>query len=1039
MLSHKLFVKKAMGIRPCFSSYRLPFQLVVALATVVNLFFGFVPVPLAYAATLTVNSTTDPGDGICDANECTLREAINAANASPGLDDIKFNISGPGPYTITLASNLPEITSPVVIDGTTQPGFSGTPVIQLDGKNTSATTPGLNITAGSSTVRGLVINGFKGYDKVSGNCGHAIVLNGNGGNIIEGNYIGTDVTGTSAVSNAGVYTSDENKPCAGVSINESSNNIIGGTLSTQRNVISGNGWGIEIRGTNAIDNVVMGNFVGTDVTGSKVLGNGFRTIYNDKQVYWHTPGIRIWLYSGNNTIGGMVTGARNLISGNDPEVSILCGKNNKVQGNFIGTDITGTVNLGQYDEGVNVRALDCESMGNIIGGTLPQEGNLISGNGGFGGVVIWSSDGGNVSGTQVQGNYIGTDVSGAISLGNSYGIYVYGSNTGEASGITIGGTTTGARNVISGNENPGITMIGTTDSLIQGNYIGTDATGKVALPNSTGVALTSPWLMNNTSSNNIIGGLLPEARNVIAGNSKYGLYISGGSDNQVQGNYIGTDATGSVAIANGLYGIALFDGTNNTIGGTMPEARNVVSGNGQVGILISGKFATGNKVQGNYIGTDAGGLNPLGNGKAGVWVQDGSNNNIIGGMQNSAGNLIAFNNEAGVQVLSGTGNLISENAIFSNALLGIDLGMDGFTANDLLDADSGANDLQNYPILSSATVGSAGTKILGALQSQINTTYTVEFFSNNACDPSGYGEGQAYLDSINVTTDVSGEAIISVTLPIQVPKGQFLTATATDPAGNTSEFSACVEVVSANQPPTVGPITAPVNPVQINSPINISANFTDPDITDTHTASIDWGDGNITTGTVVDANGSGTVNGVHTYTNPGIYTITLTVTDYDSGIGTTTFQYMVVYDPNGGFVTGGGWINSPEGAYTPDPTLTGKATFGFVSKYQKGATIPTGNTEFQFHVAGMNFKSTSYDWLVIAGTKAQYKGTGTINGTGEYKFMLTATDGAPDKFRIKIWDKVTGDVIYDNQLGAEDTADPTTVIQGGSIVIHKAK
>jgi hypothetical protein len=125
------------------------------------------------------------------------------------------------------------------------------------------------------------------------------------------------------------------------------------------------------------------------------------------------------------------------------------------------------------------------------------------------------------------------------------------------------------------------------------------------------------------------------------------------------------------------------------------------------------------------------------------------------------------------------------------------------------------------------------------------------------------------------------------------------------------------------------------------------------------------------------------------------------------------------------------------GAYTPNPSLTGKATFGFVSKYLKGANIPIGNTQFQFHLANLNFKSTSYDWLVIAGTKAQYKGTGTINGAGEYKFMLTAIDGSPDKFRIKIWDKVTGEVIYDNQSGARDSADPVTAIGGGSIVIHK--
>jgi hypothetical protein len=155
---------------------------------------------------------------------------------------------------------------------------------------------------------------------------------------------------------------------------------------------------------------------------------------------------------------------------------------------------------------------------------------------------------------------------------------------------------------------------------------------------------------------------------------------------------------------------------------------------------------------------------------------------------------------------------------------------------------------------------------------------------------------------------------------------------------------------------------------------------------------------------------------------------------------------IVVYDPEGGFVTGGGWIDSPEGAYAADPNLTGKATFGFVSKYKKGAEVPTGETEFQFHVADLNFHSNAYDWLVVGGPKAMFKGIGTINGEGNYGFLLTAVDEnlTPstdvDLFRIKIWDKDDGDVIvYDNQMDADDEADPTTEIAGGNIVIHKAK
>ena len=179
-----------------------------------------------------------------------------------------------------------------------------------------------------------------------------------------------------------------------------------------------------------------------------------------------------------------------------------------------------------------------------------------------------------------------------------------------------------------------------------------------------------------------------------------------------------------------------------------------------------------------------------------------------------------------------------------------------------------------------------------------------------------------------------------------------------------------------------------------------------------------------------------------------MYLVSLTVNNTCGGTGSTNTvgdltAMVVVYDPEGGFVTGGGWIDSPLGAYTPNPNLTGKASFGFNSKYQKGATVPTGNTKFQFRLANFNFKSASYDWLVVAGAKAQFKGSGTINGSGNYGFMLTTIDGqingggGADKFRIKIWDKVSGNIVYDNQLGSNDSDNPTTAIDGGSIVIHK--
>lgn len=268
-----------------------------------------------------------------------------------------------------------------------------------------------------------------------------------------------------------------------------------------------------------------------------------------------------------------------------------------------------------------------------------------------------------------------------------------------------------------------------------------------------------------------------------------------------------------------------------------------------------------------------------------------------------------------------------------------------------------------------------------------------------------------------------------------------VTLTAVDYDGMISHATVHINVVNVS--PAVAKITAPVEPVSIGTEIGVGADFTDPGLTDTHSALWDWGDGSITEGIVVEADGFSYVRGDHSYNAAGVFTIALTITDEYGDSSQCVHQYVVVYDPSAGFVTGGGWINSPLGAYAQDPLLTGKATFGFVSKYKKGASVPTGNTEFQFHAAGMNFKSTSYQWLVIAGAKAQYKGSGTINGSGDYGFMLTAIDGqingggGTDKFRIKIWDKATSTIVYDNMLGAADTANPTTVIAGGSIVIHK--
>jgi len=247
----------------------------------------------------------------------------------------------------------------------------------------------------------------------------------------------------------------------------------------------------------------------------------------------------------------------------------------------------------------------------------------------------------------------------------------------------------------------------------------------------------------------------------------------------------------------------------------------------------------------------------------------------------------------------------------------------------------------------------------------------------------------------------------------------------------------------SNQPPVIDQISAPLDPVMVNTSASATATFSDSDSVDTHTAVWDWGDGSTSSGLVNETNGVGTVSGNHSYVSAGVYVITLTITDNHEAAATAVFQYVVVYDLAGGFVTGSGWFNSPAGAYALDLDLAGKAQFGFVSRYQKGASLPSGQTEFQFKAGDLSFRSKAYDWLVIAGPKAQFKGQGTVNESDGYGFLLTVTDhqvnggGSVDKFRIKIWEQSSGEVVYDNQIGADETADPSTAISGGSIVIHK--
>lgn len=758
-------------------------------------------------ATFTVLNTNDSGAD-------SLRQALANANAASGPDTIVFNIPGAGVHTIQPLTALPAIGD-VVINGFTQPGSQANSLvagdnsvhlIELDGTLIPFATgvvAALHVSGSNSTIRGLVINRFHGNQ--FGDGGSGILVTGTG-NVIEGNFIGTDASGTAITSGSGPYGAfGSPAPFQGNSQGiriESASNTIGGTTPEARNVISGNsnvGIRVDRFAGNAVGNTIQGNFIGTNAAGTVGLTN-----FGRAGVYFSfapvAPG------DPPNILGGTTAGAGNLISGNSgTSVGIEIGSWNSplvVQGNYIGTDVSGTLPVG------NSNGIHIGSSSNFnIGGTAAGAGNLISGNGASG-IIIGSS-----GPVHIEGNYIGTDWTGTQDIGNGTGVFAAAIDVNAGNGVVIGGTVSGAGNLISGNR-AGIEFrnTATLGNLIQGNKIGTDVTGTQDLGNDAyGV------LLHFSSRNITIGGTAAGAGNLISGNNTEGIVVLadtaiGPDNNVIQGNRIGTDITGTIDLGNSGEGIAVMgsSGTINstTIGGLVPAARNLISGNNSNGIYLGGN-AIGTVVQGNYIGTKADGVSPLGNSADGMLVSfvDGLDhptvqNTLIGGTASGAGNVISANGGHGIRMTDQWQNGVLGNSIFNNGGLGINLRYDGVTPNDLNDADlSGANQLQNFPVLTTAGTTGSNIAISGSLDSTANATFRIEFFANAAVDPSGFGEGQTYLGFVNVTTDNVGHAVISTTLAASVPAGQWITATATDANNNTSEFSANQLVVPGNQPP----------------------------------------------------------------------------------------------------------------------------------------------------------------------------------------------------------------------------------------------
>lgn len=336
---------------------------------------------------------------------------------------------------------------------------------------------------------------------------------------------------------------------------------------------------------------------------------------------------------------------------------------------------------------------------------------------------------------------------------------------------------------------PAITEAVTIDGYTQ--------SGATANTNGTGLAINAALKieLKGTSAGPLVDGLRVTGGGstirglVINRFGANGISLETLGTNVVEGNFIGTDVGGTVDFGNTSAGIASrFGSNNNTIGGSTAASRNLISGN-RDGILLSS--STGNQIRGNFIGTNVTRAAPLSNSLSGVSIVAGGSANTVGGLASGEDNVIAHNELAGVTVASETANNIRRNAIFSNSSLGIDLGAIGVEPNDLNDPDIGANNLQNFPVLTSVTSGGGTTTISGSLNSIASTTFELEFFHSASCDPTGKGEGEVFLSSLSLPIGGSNNASFSPVIASAVAPGRLITATATDPAGNTSEFSAC--------------------------------------------------------------------------------------------------------------------------------------------------------------------------------------------------------------------------------------------------------
>ncbi len=640
---------------------------------------------------------------------------------------------------------------------------------------------------------------------VSGNQGTGInIPSPYGGHVIEGNYIGTDVSGMVAVTNLG----------HGIGLNSPSSRV-GGTNVLQRNVIAGNsGTAVALGSTNAVGTGIFGNYLGMDITGTNVMPNDNGVMINGgaKQI----------------KVGGDTPQSGNVISGNNGQgiyILSLC-REITVQNNFIGTDAGGTVAKSNGQYGIYVGDLGPGSHIGVAGG-----GNVISANY-LDGARIY-----NATGLSIRANLVGLNTN-FVALGNRND----GMRIERSDGLTIGGAGAAERNTIAGNGGYGLSLNKCSGGVVAYNYIGITSLGLVCSNSFSGVQID--YSRSNRFENNVISGngqrgvdlwhctnhifvgnfigtdptgLGPVGNaqegiyiggisvsnvigmnwtsgNTISGNGMLGIWLDGSEVRYtfIAGNSIGVNLPGTSSISNGTAGIYAYFSSFNRIGGTNALEFNVISGNGRSGVLINGDTAHDNLVQNNIIGMDSTKTKPIHNGECGVWIGAGACTNMVGGPGTYEGNTIAYNREQGVLVAdaNSTANIIAGNSIFGNSLLGIDLGDDGVTPNDNQDPDLGANRLQNYPVLLWATNDGTWISFAGYLNSLPFTSFVIELFGNDQPNLSGYGEGQILLARFGGASDANGNAGFTNTIASSTPPPNFMTATALAVGPNdSSEFS----------------------------------------------------------------------------------------------------------------------------------------------------------------------------------------------------------------------------------------------------------